>query len=104
MLTLADVYEALTGKQLEAWQGYAIASFAVDSRQCKSNSLFIALKGEQTDGHQYIADAVQRGAHYVIAEQRAREQAGIEAVFVDLTDAGHPSELQPATATPQPIV
>ena len=104
MLTLADVYEALTDKYIEAWQGYAIASFAVDSRQCKSNSLFVALKGEQADGHQYIADALQHGAHYILAEQRAREQAGIEAVFVDLTAARQTSQAQPALATRRPIV
>lgn len=71
MLTLADVCEALTGQRATAWnvawQQYAIASFCVDSRRCVRGSLFVALKGEVTDGHQYIGEALQHGAQYVIA-------------------------------------
>jgi UDP-N-acetylmuramoyl-tripeptide--D-alanyl-D-alanine ligase len=69
MLTLADVCEALTGQRNEAWHAHAIASFCVDSRQCVRGSLFVALKGEVTDGHWYIGDALSRGAQYVIAAQ-----------------------------------
>jgi UDP-N-acetylmuramoyl-tripeptide--D-alanyl-D-alanine ligase len=69
MLTLADVYEALTRQRNEAWRANTIVSFCVDSRRCVQGSLFVALKGEMTDGHLYIDDALQRGAQYVIAAQ-----------------------------------
>jgi UDP-N-acetylmuramoyl-tripeptide--D-alanyl-D-alanine ligase len=69
VLTLADVCEALTGQRNEAWQTHAITSFCVDSRRCARGSLFVALKGEVTDGHLYIGDALSRGAQYVIAAQ-----------------------------------
>lgn len=34
----------------------------VDSRRVVPGDLFVALKGERTDGHQYIPDALERGA------------------------------------------
>lgn len=73
MPTLADVYEALTGQRIEAWQAFKIASFCVDSRRCGHGSLFVALKGEQTDGHLFIGDALAHGAQYIIAEKQKIE-------------------------------
>src|SRR5438477_652789 len=87
MLALSDVYEALTGSAAPAWQTLRITSFTVDSRQCKRGSLFVALKGGQTDGHNFIADALTRGAQYVIAEDRARAQdmpADVQPAFIEL--------------------
>ena len=69
MLTLADVCEALTGQRIEAWAALPITAFCVDSRRCAPGLLFVALKGEQTDGHLFIGDALQRGAQFVIAER-----------------------------------
>jgi UDP-N-acetylmuramoyl-tripeptide--D-alanyl-D-alanine ligase len=34
----------------------------VDSRLCTAGSLFVALPGEHTDGHQHVGDAFRRGA------------------------------------------
>jgi UDP-N-acetylmuramoyl-tripeptide--D-alanyl-D-alanine ligase len=34
----------------------------VDSRKARRGDLFVALKGEQVDGHDYVADAAARGA------------------------------------------
>lgn len=66
-LTLADVIEGLTGKQIEAPQ--PISSIAIDSRQVVPGSLFVALPGEQTDGHQYVKDALHQGAIAALVHQ-----------------------------------
>lgn len=39
-----------------------LTSVAVDSRKVKPHGLFVALEGEQTDGHRYLADAALGGA------------------------------------------
>ena len=46
-----------------------VKSVVVDSRQAGPGSLFVALRGEQADGHDYLADAVSRGASAVLVEQ-----------------------------------
>ena len=46
-----------------------ITKIAYDSRQVTPGSIFVALKGEKTDGSEYIAQAVQMGAEAIIAEE-----------------------------------
>ncbi|MBI5878960.1 MAG: UDP-N-acetylmuramoyl-tripeptide--D-alanyl-D-alanine ligase [Chloroflexi bacterium] len=83
MLTLADVAEALTGKRPAAWAAHSIAAWHVDSRQCVPGSAFVALPGEQTDGHRHIGDALSRGAQVVLAE-RSRLPEPLAAALIDL--------------------
>jgi UDP-N-acetylmuramoyl-tripeptide--D-alanyl-D-alanine ligase len=52
-----------------------IAHAGFDSRDMSLGDLFVAWKGEQTDGHLYVGQAIQRGATAVICEERARTQA-----------------------------
>jgi len=40
-----------------------------DSREVKLGSLFVAYRGIRTDGHQFIADALKRGAAAVVVEE-----------------------------------
>ncbi len=90
MLTLADVVEALTGQPNDVWKRHAITSFCVDSRRCEPGSLFVALRGEQTDGHQFIADALQHGAQFVLAERRG-EGPGEAGTYIDVSRPGSPA-------------
>ena len=48
-----------------------ITGLALDSRLVGAGNLFIAVKGTQTDGVQYIAQAVENGAVAVLMEQGA---------------------------------
>lgn len=45
-----------------------ISNIQYDSRKCTADSLFIAIEGTQSDGHNYIEKAIQAGAVAVIAE------------------------------------
>jgi len=46
-----------------------ISSAVIDSRLASPGSLFIALPGERGDGHDFIGEAVEKGAVAVIAER-----------------------------------
>ena len=59
-MLLSDVIEGLTGYKIEAPQ--SISQVVIDSREAGPGSLFVALPGEQTDGHHYVAHAFQNGA------------------------------------------
>ncbi len=61
MLTLADVIEALTHSRPEMTP-VVITEAAIDSRQTIPGSLFVAIPGERTDGHNYIGQAFKRGS------------------------------------------
>lgn len=45
-----------------------IANIGFDSRNADKNSLFVAVKGSKTDGHEYISNAIGSGATAVICE------------------------------------
>ena len=46
-----------------------ISYMTEDSRKVKPGSLFVAMKGSCADGHQYLEDAVKRGAAFLILEE-----------------------------------
>ena len=62
MLTLADAIEALTN--FRPLTVTVITEAVIDSRQVIPGSLFVAIPGEQTDGHNFISEAFKRGASF----------------------------------------
>ncbi|MBI3537650.1 MAG: UDP-N-acetylmuramoyl-tripeptide--D-alanyl-D-alanine ligase [Chloroflexi bacterium] len=107
MMVLADVVEALSGARPEIFAPIAIQHIAIDSRTARAGSLFVALKGEQHDGHTFIRDAFDRGAVAALAESRAKAQGlGPRVHFVEM-DSDPPTSvagLQPSPALALPIV
>lgn len=49
------------------------STFSLDSRTIKKGDIFVALVGENCDGHDYIDQAFQRGARGVLIAQNKRE-------------------------------
>ena len=45
-----------------------VSSICYDSRKVKENSVFVAIKGFNNDGHKFITDAINKGAVAVILE------------------------------------
>lgn len=80
VLTLADVIEGLTGAQMHGLD-QPIPRTVIDSRLAEPGALFVALKGEQADGHDYVAEAFSRGAVAAIVERDVE----VEAHLLDLT-------------------
>ena len=65
-----------------------ISGVNMDSRQVKPGDLFVAVKGTQTDGHQYIPKALELGAKAVLVCEPipAEVPAGVTYVRVDDTE------------------
>jgi UDP-N-acetylmuramoyl-L-alanyl-D-glutamate--2,6-diaminopimelate ligase len=59
-----------------------VASVCYDSRQCRKGSLFVAISGLKADGHEFIADALTRGAGFIIHEGEFHPPAGVTSVRV----------------------
>ncbi len=69
MLTLTDILEALTHSR-PAMKAVFITEAAIDSRQIIPGGLFIALPGERVDGHNFVAQAFERGALAALIEHK----------------------------------
>ncbi|MBY0402843.1 MAG: UDP-N-acetylmuramoyl-L-alanyl-D-glutamate--2,6-diaminopimelate ligase [Cyanobacteria bacterium] len=59
----------LNPEVLEANAHRTVVSITSDSRKVRSGSLFVCLVGTLTDGHQYIAKAVEAGALAIVVEK-----------------------------------
>ncbi len=87
-LTLADVIEGLAGARPEKLE-QPLSSTVIDSRKAEPGALFVALKGEHADGHDYVADAFSRGAVAAIVERDVEA----ETLTLDLTGPDPKSQI-----------
>ena len=61
-----------------------LSGFALDSREVKPGDLFLAIKGENADGHDFVAQAISNGAAATLAE---RQVEGPHILVPNLVDA-----------------
>lgn len=57
------------GIPLHLSDSHTFNDFSIDSRKVKSGDLFFAIAGENTDGHLYVRQALEKGARGIIANQ-----------------------------------
>ncbi len=71
------VVEDFTGKK-----GQMIESIHYDSRSVEPSGLFVAIEGLHLDGHDYISDAIMRGAVAIVTEKATAVPEGVSVVKV----------------------
>lgn len=64
----------------------SIENIHFDSRKIQANDLFVAVKGTQADGHQYIGQAVALGAKVVVCE-RLPKQISEKAAYIQVANS-----------------
>ena len=80
-MTLRELLSGLQAKHLSGLADLEISSVCYDSRKARDGSLFVAIKGFRSDGHQYIAKALELGAAAILV-QDAPEQPLAENISV----------------------
>ena len=68
MIYLDHLLNATHGVLLHAGKQSHFDAFSHDTRQLIPGELFVAVRGERSDGHDYLLDAVQRGASGLLVE------------------------------------
>ena len=61
-MTVRELLEATGGRLLAGTPDQTVTAVETDSRAIHPGALFVALRGEQTDGHKYVAAALASGA------------------------------------------
>jgi UDP-N-acetylmuramoyl-tripeptide--D-alanyl-D-alanine ligase len=74
-LTAGDIAAATGGRLMRGDAGQPIEGISIDSRTIAPGELFIAIRGDRVDGHQYVADALTRGAIGALIEPAAHDTA-----------------------------
>lgn len=86
MKILSDILYKARIQNVVGSTNIAVEHITFDSREAKSFSLFVAIRGSQVDGHNYIDKAVEQGAIAVVCE--TLPEATNEAVtYVQVADA-----------------
>jgi UDP-N-acetylmuramoyl-tripeptide--D-alanyl-D-alanine ligase len=74
-LTLSDILGIPHQKAIgfDRLKNLKIPGISIDSRTIKTGELFIAIRGDQFDGHNFISKAIEMGATCIVVEHRWAE-------------------------------
>ena len=73
-MILEQLLKAIKVDDLVGSDQIEIAGLNIDSRKIEKGHLFIAVRGTQTDGHQFIGKAIENGAAAVVCEDIPEEK------------------------------
>ena len=68
-MILKEILIGLKGLKVKGNIDIEISNISSDSNEIKTKGLFIAIKGYETDGHEYLNKAIQNGAVAVMVEE-----------------------------------
>ncbi|HHG91115.1 MAG TPA: UDP-N-acetylmuramoyl-tripeptide--D-alanyl-D-alanine ligase, partial [Devosia sp.] len=73
LFSVAEIIE-ITGGRARNISAESVFSVSIDSRTLEPGALFVAIKGERFDGHDYVAGAIRNGAAVaLVSKQRGGE-------------------------------
>jgi len=67
-LTLGHIVEGISGVSIPALDT-RLSGAVIDSRQATPGAMFVALRGEKQDGHEFVGEAFERGALAALVER-----------------------------------
>ncbi len=81
-MKLSLLLEALNKHKLTGNPDQEITGLNYDSRKIKSGNLFVAIKGNLLNGHDYLATAIEKGAKAVMVEEESSLPSDISIIKV----------------------
>ena len=73
-MILEELLKNIEVKSIAGSADVDIKDVDIDSRKVAAGHLFVAIKGTQTDGHQYIQKAIELGASAILCEDMPDER------------------------------
>jgi len=89
MFTLKQIGKICNGKIISGTPNQCVSGISIDSRTVQAGELFIALRGDRYDAHQFIPDVWTAGADCVLAEQKPDKVNGPLIIVGDTLQAFH---------------
>src|SRR5205085_3780879 len=71
-MQLKILASAISPREIIGSLDRVVEGIAYDSRRVQKNFLFVALRGEKSDGHQFIEQAIEKGASSIVTEQEVQ--------------------------------
>jgi UDP-N-acetylmuramoyl-L-alanyl-D-glutamate--2,6-diaminopimelate ligase len=86
-MQLTILADAISIRQIVGPIDRKVESIAYDSRRVQRNGMFVALRGEKTDGHNFIGQAIEKGASVIVAERGEKDSRATFLVVEDTRSA-----------------
>ncbi|MBU0478185.1 UDP-N-acetylmuramoyl-tripeptide--D-alanyl-D-alanine ligase [bacterium] len=82
LLYVNEVIKATKGQLVKGDQSFLVKGISIDSRSIKKSDLFIAIKGDNFDGHDFIGNAIKSGASGVILSSLDSSLKTLSSAFI----------------------
>lgn len=82
MAILKDILYKVHLRQVHGSTGVTVSGIRIDSRKVQPGDVFVAIRGVQSDGHQFIDKAISLGAVVVICEEMPETLSAIVTYIV----------------------
>ena len=74
LLNIEDIFNVAGAVIYEPDKLKSISSVSIDSRRIKKKTMFVAIKGERFDGHDFVFNAVKNGAKAIVINKQSMNQ------------------------------
>lgn len=85
-MILSEVLKKVDVLRMLGSDSTEVTGVEMDSRLVKEGTLFVAVRGTQTDGHDYIGKAVEAGARVIVQSDALPDAAESGVVYVQVAD------------------
>ena len=85
MKKLKDILTGVYHETLKGREDIEIKDIKYDSRKVEENDIYVALIGSNSDGHDYITDAIKKGARVIIVSKMLEIKEDVTVIKVDDT-------------------
>lgn len=69
IMKLSRLLRKVTYRELQGTKDPEIRSLRCDSRQVEKGDVFVCIRGYETDGHRFLAEAIRKGAGAVVVQE-----------------------------------
>lgn len=87
-ITAEEIIKPLRGELISGTAGLILTGVSTDSREIEPGRLFLALRGERYDGHDFVGKAVDGGASAIVIEKGRKTgiSANSETAIIEVQD------------------
>ena len=82
-MDLSELLKGLEYKKVGAWIDEEVNAIEFDSRKVEEGAIFVAIKGVASDGHDFIDNAIEKGAKVIVCEQISLVQEKVLYIVVE---------------------
>ncbi len=86
-MKLVDLLEDSDVQEVSGDTSNDITDICYDSRRCVKNALFVAIRGLSYDGHNFISDAIKKGARCIVHDHDVSPDLKAGTTFIRVPDS-----------------